>query len=58
MVVNSLPVNMAVYSLRHSFLCNNSGLQIFRKSYDVHNNMAYIMTKSYDLFYVRNEISK
>ena len=33
-------------------LCNkidkplvDSGLQIFRKRYDVHNNIAYIMTK-------------
>ena len=26
-------------------LCNNSGLQIFGKRYDVDNNVAYIMAK-------------
>ena len=30
---------------RDEFLCKNSGLQIFGERYDVHNNVAYIMTK-------------
>ena len=39
-------------------LCNKiDGLQVFEKCYDVHKNVAYLMTKSY-LFYARNEISK
>ena len=41
-------------------LCNkidSSGLQIYEKRYDVHINVAYIMTKLYR-FYARKEISK
>ena len=33
---------MVVNSMRHGFLCNNSGLQIFGKLYDIHNKVAYI----------------
>ena len=34
-----------------------SGLSIFGKRYDVHNNVAYMTTKL-SRFYARNEISK
>ena len=32
---------MAVNSVRHGFLCNNSVLQIFGKRYDVQNSVTY-----------------
>ena len=49
--------NMAVNGVRHSFLCNNRGLQIFGKRSDVINNVAHIMSKL-KRFYDKNEISK
>ena len=47
----SSDISIAIKSL------TTNGLQIFRKRYDVHNNLAYIMTKL-KRFYGRNEISK
>ena len=47
---------MAVDTAWHGFLNNNSGLQILRNRYDVHN-AAHIMTKLLR-FYGGDEISK
>ena len=37
--------------------CNIIDKPMFRKFYDIHNNVVYIMKKLY-FFYARNEISK
>ena len=47
---------MGVNSYTNRHMCKNSGLQIYRKIYYVHNNVAYIMTKLYR-FHGRNESS-
>ena len=38
-------LTMGVNSYTNRHLCKNSGLQIFVKRHDVHNNVAYIIAK-------------